>query len=52
MGKPIDVPKVENPPAELVDEYHERFFNALIDLFKEYKYKYDEAGDEAQLVMV
>ncbi|KAK7573548.1 hypothetical protein V9T40_010739 [Parthenolecanium corni] len=52
VGKPIEVPKVENPPAELVDEYHEKFFKALIDLFEEYKYNYDEAGDEAQLVMV
>lgn len=51
MGKPIDVPKVENPTAELVDEYHERFFKALHSLFEEYKSKFDEAGGAAQLIM-
>lgn len=52
MGKPIEVPKVENPSAELIDEYHEKFYRSLKNLFEEYKHEYDEAGDAAQLVMV
>lgn len=52
MGKPIEVPKVENPSAELIDEYHEKFYRSLKNLFEEYKHEHDEAGGAAQLVMV
>lgn len=52
MGKPIEVPKVENPSAELVNEYHEKFYKDLHDLFEKYKHEYDEVGEAAQLVMV
>lgn len=51
VGKPIEVPRVESPSAELVDEYHEKFFKALYDLFEEYKGECDESGDAAQLIM-
>lgn len=52
MGKPIEVPKVDIPSDELVDEYHEKFYKALHNLFEEYKREYDEAGDAAQLVVI
>ena len=49
VGKPIPVPKVENPSSELIDEYHQRFHEALRTLFEENKRMYDEFGDEATL---
>lgn len=49
VGKPIRVPKVENPSEELVDEYIEKFFNELEKLFEEYKHKYDPVGSEARI---
>ncbi|KAK7573550.1 hypothetical protein V9T40_010741 [Parthenolecanium corni] len=52
VGKPIEVPKVDIPSDELVDEYHEKFYKALHNLFEEYKREYDEAGDAAQLVVI
>lgn len=52
VGEPIEVPKVKNPSAELIDEYHEKFHKALYELFEKYKHEYDEAGEEAQLVVV
>lgn len=52
VGKPIPVPKVENPSKELIDEYHTKFVTALSALFEENKHKYDEAGSEAKLVML
>lgn len=52
MGKPIPVPKVENPSKELIDEYHAKFVEALSAIFEEHKHKYDMAGSEAKLVML
>lgn len=52
VGEPIAVPNVENPNAELIDEYHEKFYKALQDLFEKYKHTCDEAGSEAKLIMI
>lgn len=52
VGKPIPVPKVENPSKELIDEYHTKFVEALSAIFEEHKHKYDMAGSEAKLVML
>lgn len=49
MGRPLEVPKVENPSTELIDEYHEKFYQALNGLFEDYKALYDEAGENAKL---
>lgn len=51
VGKPIHVPKVENPSQELIDEYHEKFLQQLQELFDTYKDKYDPSGSEAKLVI-
>lgn len=52
VGEPIKVPKVENPSQELIDEYHEKFFNALLDLFEKYREKYDMNGKDSELVFL
>lgn len=49
MGKPITLPKVENPTQELVDEYHQIFIKELTNLFDKYKGKYDVNGENATL---
>ena len=40
VGAPIPVPKIEKPPMEVVDEYHQRYMDALSQLFNEHKTKY------------
>lgn len=40
VGAPIEVPKSGEPTDELVDEYHQRFTDGLIDLFETNKAKY------------
>ncbi len=52
MGKPIPVPKVENPTKEIIEEYHAKFVQALKSLFEEHKAQYDLAGSEAKLVLL
>ncbi len=52
VGKPIPVPKVENPTQELIDEYHAKFVEALKSLFEEHKAQYDSAGSEAKLILL
>ena len=49
VGKPIKLPKDENPPDELVDKYHKIFIEELIKLFDKYKGIYDVNGENAML---
>uniref|UniRef100_A0A4D5RZJ4 Acyltransferase n=1 Tax=Ixodes scapularis TaxID=6945 RepID=A0A4D5RZJ4_IXOSC len=39
VGKPIGVPKIENPTAEDVSFWHEKYITALTELFEEHKAK-------------
>lgn len=52
VGSPIHVPKVENPPQELIDEYHQKYTDALVSIFKQYKGKYHVLGEDAELQIV
>ncbi|XP_065225545.1 2-acylglycerol O-acyltransferase 3-like [Planococcus citri] len=49
VGKPIPVPKVEEPTKELIDKYHEIFVQEFVQLFEKYKGKYDPEGEEGTL---
>ena len=49
VGKPIPVPKVEDPSNELIDKYHGIFIQELIQMFEKYKGKYDPQGENACL---
>ncbi|XP_065225547.1 diacylglycerol O-acyltransferase 2-like isoform X2 [Planococcus citri] len=49
VGKPIKLPKVENPTNGMVDEYHTKFVQELTKLFEKYKIKYDPQGENAIL---
>lgn len=45
VGKPIDVEKNENPTREEVDELHQKYIDALVDLFETHKTKYGVDAD-------
>lgn len=51
VGKPIPLPKIENPSQDEIDKYHEIFKQELIDLFERNKEKYDCLGSQAKLVV-
>lgn len=40
VGAPMEIPVIENPKQEEIDEYHEKFTDHLIDLFESEKSKY------------
>ena len=40
VGKPIDVPKVDEPDKETVDKYHKMSTDALSDLFDQHKVRF------------
>jgi len=40
IGKPIKCPKVTNPSAELINEYHERYLQATRDIYEKYRNMY------------
>ncbi|KAJ3048039.1 Diacylglycerol O-acyltransferase 2 [Rhizophlyctis rosea] len=40
VGKPIDCPKVDEPTIELMQEYHKKYTDALVQLFEEHREKY------------
>eukprot|EP01116_Phalansterium_solitarium_P011034 TRINITY_DN26644_c0_g1_i1.p1 TRINITY_DN26644_c0_g1~~TRINITY_DN26644_c0_g1_i1.p1 ORF type:complete len:348 (-),score=79.07 TRINITY_DN26644_c0_g1_i1:54-1097(-) len=37
VGRPIKVPKIENPSEDVVDQYHQRYIDELTDLFESHK---------------
>jgi len=47
VGKPLELPKIENPTSEQIDQYHTQFIQALQSLFDKYKDKY--AAKDAKL---
>ncbi len=49
VGKSIPLPKTENPSAELISEYHQKYVEALETLFNEYKGEYHPNGKDASL---
>ncbi|XP_078004101.1 acyl-CoA wax alcohol acyltransferase 2 isoform X1 [Phascolarctos cinereus] len=40
VGKPLLIPKIENPSQEMVDKYHALYLTALRKLFDEHKVQY------------
>lgn len=49
VGKPINIPKNPNPSTELIDKFHQKYVDSLIELFNEYKSKYHPLGSKAVL---
>ncbi|KAM9498040.1 diacylglycerol O-acyltransferase 2-like isoform 1-T1 [Salvelinus alpinus] len=40
VGEPITVPKIEQPPRDMVDLYHAMYINSLTSLFDKYKTRF------------
>uniref|UniRef100_A0A8D8VH82 Acyltransferase n=1 Tax=Cacopsylla melanoneura TaxID=428564 RepID=A0A8D8VH82_9HEMI len=51
VGAPIEVPKVSVPSQELIDEYHRKFTDSLIQLFEDHKDKYVDNPKTTKLVI-
>lgn len=49
VGKPIDVPKISNPTNEQIEEYHQKFKQAISELFEKEKHKYIENSEKVRL---
>ncbi len=37
MGKAMDIPKVENPTKELINEWHEKYVAEVTDIYHTYR---------------
>ncbi len=37
VGRPIPIPKIENPTHEEIDKYHKLYCEELLELFNKYK---------------
>ncbi|KAK9302945.1 hypothetical protein QLX08_005213 [Tetragonisca angustula] len=52
VGSPMDLPKIEEPTEEQVNEYHGKFVDHLVDFFEKEKHKYVENADSVHLEFV
>ncbi|CAK9830076.1 2-acylglycerol O-acyltransferase 2 [Anthophora retusa] len=52
VGSPIELPKIETPTAEQINEYHAKFIEKLVDLFETHKHKYIENADSVKLELM
>ncbi|XP_017888720.1 2-acylglycerol O-acyltransferase 1-like isoform X2 [Ceratina calcarata] len=52
VGSPLDVPKVEEPTREQIDEYHEKFIKHTIDLFETQKHKYIKNAESVKMELL
>ncbi|KAG9348625.1 hypothetical protein JZ751_002365 [Albula glossodonta] len=50
VGKPITVPKIENPSPEVLDHYHTMYINSLRELFDKYKKLYGLKESEVLVI--
>lgn len=46
MGKPIDTKRNENPTQKEIDDLHQRYIEALMQIFEENKDKYCKGCDK------
>lgn len=51
VGQPLEVPKMENPSREIIEEYHEKFVEHLTAMFEEQKYNYLDKPEEKNLII-
>ncbi|XP_012231825.1 diacylglycerol O-acyltransferase 2 [Linepithema humile] len=49
VGDPIELPKIEKPTTEQIDEYHKKFTESLINLFETHKHKYIKNAETTSL---
>ncbi|XP_014207549.1 2-acylglycerol O-acyltransferase 1 [Copidosoma floridanum] len=51
VGAPLEIPKIEKPTAEQIDEYHSKFVEKLVELFETHKSKYVRDHENTFLIM-
>lgn len=51
VGQPMEVPKLENPTSEEIEEYHAKFVEHLQRMFEEQKYNYLQNAADTKLVI-
>ncbi|XP_077269447.1 2-acylglycerol O-acyltransferase 1 isoform X1 [Temnothorax americanus] len=49
VGNPIELPKIEEPTTEQINEYHEKFMNGLVELFETQKHNYIDNPEKVTL---
>ncbi|XP_025265753.1 2-acylglycerol O-acyltransferase 2-B isoform X3 [Camponotus floridanus] len=49
VGSPLELPKIEKPTAEQIDEYHKKFVEHLIEFFETQKYNYIKNAEKTTL---
>jgi hypothetical protein len=49
VGKPVELPKIDDPSQEEIDKYHLMYMQSLSELFEENKEKYAAKPSELQL---
>lgn len=52
VGKPLELPHIENPTKEDVDKYHKLYMDKMTELFNKFKEKYAKEGEKAVLHLV
>ncbi|CAG9772819.1 unnamed protein product [Ceutorhynchus assimilis] len=52
VGHPMEVPKIESPTHEQVEEYHAKFSKVLEEMFEEQKYNYLKEPENKKLVIL
>ncbi|XP_076175191.1 2-acylglycerol O-acyltransferase 2-A [Ptiloglossa arizonensis] len=52
VGSPLELPKIPDPTAEQINEYHEKFIKHLVELFENHKHKYVENADSVTLELI
>ena len=52
VGSPMELPKIEEPTREQVEEYHEKFVKHLVNFFENEKHKYIKNADSVHLEFV
>ncbi|KAF3423505.1 hypothetical protein E2986_13092 [Frieseomelitta varia] len=52
VGSPMELPKIEEPTVEQIDEYHGKFIEHVVDFFEKEKHKYVENADSVHLEFV
>lgn len=52
VGSPIEIPKIEEPTQEQIDQYHKLYREELMKLFHEHKHKYVDDPENTHLEIV
>ncbi|KAK9302948.1 hypothetical protein QLX08_005215 [Tetragonisca angustula] len=52
VGSPMELPKIEEPTEEQVNEYHGKFIEHMVDFFEKEKHKYVENAEKVHLEFV